>query len=215
MGLSLRRKNPTDELRRAALVALASALENQVQERRSKPRMSGVKALAAGAVIYTAGKVAFSNRDFLRDQLSGDGRGRDDEPEDDEYEEYDEPEDEEHDESEDEEYDEPEDEEYDEPEAEEDEEPEDDEYDEPRAEEDEEDDEEPSAEEDEPEDEDYEEPSAEEDEEPEDDEPSAEEDEEEEPQSRRRPSRAKRKPGRAPSLDLPPRPSRPRTPVRT
>ena len=94
MGL-LKRKSPTDELRRAAMIALVSALENQVQDRRSKPRMSGMKALATGAVIYTAGRAAFSNREFLRDQLAGDGRGRDDEDED-EY--YDEPEDEEYEE---------------------------------------------------------------------------------------------------------------------
>jgi hypothetical protein len=203
MGL-MRRKTASDELRRAALTALASALEQQAKQRGKsrKPKLTGVRALATGAVIYTAGRAAFANRELLRDQLSGDGRVRDEEDEQDEPVEEDEPRAEEQDQPEDEEYEEPsaeEDEDYEEPSAEEDEEPEDEQDEEPSAEEEEE----PSAEEDE----DYDEPSAEEEDDYE------EEEEEPQPPPRRKPTRSKR--DSAPSLELPSRPSRPRAPVKT
>ena len=215
MRLSTKRRASGDDVRKVVLAALATALDDRKEEAKKKPGLTGVRAVATGAVIYTAGRAAFSGGRFIKDRFGSDGRPDDDDrSEDEEYEdeEYDdEPRAEEDEEPEDEEYDdepraeedeEPEDEEYDEePRAEEDEEPEDEEYeDEPRAEEDEEPEDEeyedePRAEEDEePEDEEYEdEPRAEEEDEPEDEdyeEPEAEEDEDDyEEESPRRRSR--------------------------
>jgi hypothetical protein len=198
--MRLRRRSTSDEVRRVVLAAVASALENRAQESQRKPRLRGVRALAAGAVLYTAGKAVVGNRELLREQLGGDGarRDRDDEPvEDDEFED---------DEFEDEEPVEDDDEPLAERDEFEDEEPEDDE---PRAERDEPEDEEP-------EDEDYED----EDYDEEDEGPLAEEDEDfdeedEESATRRPPARPRRKRSEARSDDLPSRPSRSRAAVRT
>src|SRR5918992_1644817 len=152
MRLSTKRRTTSDDVRRVALAALATALDDRKEEAKKKPGLTGMRAVATGAVIYTAGKAAFGSRRFIREHLGSNTREEDEEyeePEAEEDEEYEEPRAEE-----DEEYEEPraeEDEEYEEPEAEEDE-----EYEEPRAEEDEE----PEAEEDEED----EEPRAEEDE---------------------------------------------------
>jgi hypothetical protein len=124
MRLLTRRKTPTEELKEAAIEALVNALDDD--KRAAKPGSKGVRAVAAGAVIYTAGRAAFKGQRFVREQLSSDTE--DDQAEDVEDEEetraYEEPEAEEY--EVDEEEDEPEAyEEDDEPEAfEEDEEPE-------------------------------------------------------------------------------------------
>ena len=210
MRLLTRRKTPTEELKDVAIEALINALDDD--KRAAKPGMTGVRALAAGAVIYAAGHAAFKGQRFVREQLSSDTD--DDQAEDLEDEEetraYEEPEGEEY--EVDEEDDEPE-------EVEDDEEPESYEEDaEPEeVEEDEEpetyeDDEEPEAYEDddeEPEEvEEDEEPEAyEDDEEPEayedDEEPEAYEDDEDEPDERKPMRRAARKKGAQPSLKLP------------
>src|ERR687895_160903 len=131
MRLSTKRRTTSDDVRRVALAALATALDDRKEEAKRKPGLTGVRAVATGAVIYTAGKAAFTSRRFIRDHLGSDARGKDEDEEaraeeDEDYEEAQAAEDE---------Y---EDEEYEEPRAEEDEEPEDEEYEEPRAEEDEE-----------------------------------------------------------------------------
>jgi hypothetical protein len=190
----LKHKPNADDVRRVALAALATALEDRKEEAKKKPGLTGVRAVATGAVLYTAGRAAFTGRRFVRDHFGSDGQGRERDDEADE-------------------------EEYDEPRAEEDEEYEDEEeYEEPRAEEDEEDeeqeeDEEPRAEEEDEEyedEEEYEEPRAEEEE---DDDYEESEPEEEEPPSRRPPSHAKRDPDEVPDVELPSRPSRSRAPV--
>ena len=65
-----RRKTPIEELKDAAIEALVTALDDD--KRAAKPRTKGVRALAAGAVIYTAGRAAFKGRHFVREQLSSD-----------------------------------------------------------------------------------------------------------------------------------------------
>ena len=65
-----RRKTPTEELKDAAIKALVNALDDD--KRAAKSGMKGVRALAAGAVIYTAGHAAFKGQRFVREQLSSD-----------------------------------------------------------------------------------------------------------------------------------------------
>ena len=70
MRLLTRRKTPTEELKDAAIEALVNALDDD--RRAAKPGTKGVRALAAGAVIYTAGRAAFKGQRFVREQLSSD-----------------------------------------------------------------------------------------------------------------------------------------------
>jgi hypothetical protein len=203
MRVPMKHKTTADDVRRVALAALATALEDSKQEAKKKPGLTGVRAVATGAVLYTAGRAAFTGRRFLRDRFGSNG-ARDEEEmvdgRDDDYDDEEEPEAAEDEDFEGEDDEEPaaeEDEDFEdaeeteeEPAAEEDEDFEDEETeDEPAAEEDEDfededEDEEPRAEEDEDFDEEEEteqEPAAEEDEdfedEDEDEEPAAEEDE--------------------------------------
>ena len=60
--------------------ALVAALDDGKDQARKKPGLTGMRAVATGAVLYTAGKAAFSGRRFINERL---GAG-DDEPEDDE-----------------------------------------------------------------------------------------------------------------------------------
>jgi len=80
------------DLRKVALGALAAALADGRDEVKEKKGLSGVRAVAAGAVLVTAGRAAYKGGRFVRDRMRDD-----DEPEayeDDEYEdeEYDDPE---------------------------------------------------------------------------------------------------------------------------
>ena len=143
-------KPNVDDVKRVAVAALVAALDDGKDTARKNPRLTGMRAVAAGAVLYTAGKAAFSGRRFINERLNqNDGEAPD---EDEAYEDDEEFEDDE------------------EPVAEEDEDFEEDEEEEPVAEEDEDfeedEEEEPVAEEDEDfeEDEEEEEPVAEEDE---------------------------------------------------
>ena len=70
MRLLTKRKTPTEELKAAAIAALVNALDDD--KRAVKPGTKGVRALAAGAVIYTAGHAAFKGQRFMREQLSSD-----------------------------------------------------------------------------------------------------------------------------------------------
>jgi hypothetical protein len=68
MRLRTRRKTPTEELKDAAIEALINALDDD-------ERAAGagtVRSLAAGAIIYTAGRAAFKGQRFVREQLSSD-----------------------------------------------------------------------------------------------------------------------------------------------
>ena len=70
MRLLTRRKTPTEVLKDAAIEALVNALDDD--KRAAKPATKGVRALAAGAVIYTAGQAAFKGQRFVREQLLSD-----------------------------------------------------------------------------------------------------------------------------------------------
>ena len=118
-------KPNADDVKRVAVAALVAALDDGKENAKKKPGLTGMRAVATGAVLYTAGKVAFNGRRFISERLQSD-----DEPEEDEA--YDDEEELEEDDEE--------------PLAEEDEDFEEDEEEEPVAEEDEE---EPVAEEDE------------------------------------------------------------------
>jgi hypothetical protein len=66
----------------------SGASPGRADQSRSKagPRLTGVRAVAAGAFLYTAGWAMFTGRRFLGEQLSSnqaddDKRGDDDEPE--------------------------------------------------------------------------------------------------------------------------------------
>ena len=208
MRLKKQQNTPADEIRRAVIAAAISALEDaqQNQGKAKKRRSLGAPAaLAAGAVLFTAGRAALEGGRYLRDRL---GPGRDG---DEDYEEYDE----------DELYDEPDaraDEDY-EPENREDDEEyyDEDEPDDRADEEDEYEEDEPEAGGDEGEDEEEppEEPKAEGDDEHEeaDEEPEAEE-AQPEPELRR-PKRAKKGTKRQPALELPSRSRRTRATART
>jgi len=215
----MKRKTTVDDVRDVVLSALADALDDGKQEAKKKPGLTGVRAVATGAVLYTAGRAAVAGRRFYRDRFGADANGAEEQEDDgpdaeaesDEEEYVDEDDDEPRAEEEDEE-----------PTAEEDD-------DEPQAESDEdefadEDEEEPTAEEDDDEptaEEDDDEPEAGSDEdefadEEDDDEPTAEEDDEEpEGSSADRPPVHDSNGHEAVDSDLPPRPSRPRKPIKT
>jgi hypothetical protein len=201
MKLKPKRKTTADEVRRVALAALISALDEGKQEvTKTKSGLTPVRAVATGAAVYTAGRAAYRSQRFVREQLANlRNHDRDDE-EPEAEEEFDEEEDLE------------EDEEQEQPEARKDE---GDEEDDDRG------DDGGPTDEDEPEPDrgpegsDEAEPEAEEDSgEPEADDRDDVEDEERPPTPDLRPvRRAARKKGKQPSLSLPERPSRSRSPV--
>src|ERR671916_204168 len=121
MRLSTKRRTTSDDVRRVALAALATALDDRKEEAKKKPGLTGMRAVATGAVIYTAGKAAFGSRRFIREHLGSNSRDED-EPraeEDEEPEEEEEDYEEEPRAEEDEDYEEPEEEPEEEPRAEE------------------------------------------------------------------------------------------------
>jgi hypothetical protein len=138
-------KPSADDVKRVAVAALVAALDDSKEKARKKPGLTGVRAVATGAVLYTAGRAVIGGRRFIREHMNGtddgeaEAEGDDGDYEDEPRDEADEDFDEEDEGSEDEPRAE-DDEDFDdeEPEAEEDEDFEDDDYDdEPRAEDDE------------------------------------------------------------------------------
>ena len=124
---SAKRTSTADDVKKVLLTALIAALEDQKATKKPRRGITGVRALATGAVLYTAGRAGSK---LLTDRVQSGSDGRDDEDEDERYEdeEYDdEPEAEEEPAAEADADEEREDEEYEEPEAEYDE---DEEYDE-------------------------------------------------------------------------------------
>src|SRR3954452_6931332 len=67
MNVSTRRRTTAEDVRRVALAALATALEDGKQEAKAKPGLTGMRAVATGAVLYTAGRAAFAGRRFVRE----------------------------------------------------------------------------------------------------------------------------------------------------
>ena len=79
-------KSTADDVRRVALAALAAALEDRWTDSRSKPGRTGLRAVATGAVLYTAGRAVYSGRHLILERL-GDGAVDEDDREDEEYDE--------------------------------------------------------------------------------------------------------------------------------
>jgi hypothetical protein len=75
-------KPNAEDVKRVAVAALVAALDDGKEQARKNPRMTGMRAVATGAVLYTAGKAAFSGRRFISERLMN----RDEEPEDEGYE---------------------------------------------------------------------------------------------------------------------------------
>jgi len=75
-------KPNVDDVKRVAVAALVAALDDSKDHARKNPRLTGVRAVATGAVLYTAGKAALNGRRFINERLRSDGSGE--EPEDDE-----------------------------------------------------------------------------------------------------------------------------------
>src|ERR1041385_5822345 len=78
MRMPMKQKPSADDVRRVALAALAAALEDGKEEAKKKPGMTGVRAVATGAVIYTAGGPASTGSRFIKDRFGSDGEARDD-----------------------------------------------------------------------------------------------------------------------------------------
>src|SRR5262245_18991185 len=96
MGLRKKQPSATDELRKVAIAALISALQDAAQSSQPKEksgrRLGGIRTVAAGGVLFTAGKAALdSGRVLLRERVASEPRDED-EYDDEEYgeEEYDE-----------------------------------------------------------------------------------------------------------------------------
>jgi len=77
-------KPNAEDVKRVAVAALVAALDDGKEKARKNPRLTGMRAVATGAVLYTAGKAAYSGRRFISEHLNRDG-----EPEDEAYQEDD------------------------------------------------------------------------------------------------------------------------------
>ena len=75
-------KPNAEDVKRVAVAALVAALDDNKEKARKNPRLTGMRAVATGAVLYTAGKAAFSGRRFISERLNRD----EEEPEDEVYE---------------------------------------------------------------------------------------------------------------------------------
>ena len=69
-------KPKAEDVKRVAVAALMAALDDGKDQARKKPGLTGVRAVATGAVLYTAGKAALTGRRFISERL----RGEDDVP---------------------------------------------------------------------------------------------------------------------------------------
>ena len=82
-------KPNADDVKRVAVAALVAALDDSKEHARKNPRLTGVRAVATGAVLYTAGKAALNGRRFVNEHLrNGSGEPEED---DDVYEDDDDP----------------------------------------------------------------------------------------------------------------------------
>ena len=68
----MKRKTTADDVKRVAMAALASALEESRREVRKNPRLTGVRAVATGAVLYTTGRAVFKGRQFIQERFGSD-----------------------------------------------------------------------------------------------------------------------------------------------
>jgi hypothetical protein len=84
MRLSTKHKTTAEDVRRVLLAAVADALDEGKHEAKQRPGLTGVRAVATGAVIYTAGRAAFAGRRFYRDHFVTDHESRERDEDDDE-----------------------------------------------------------------------------------------------------------------------------------
>jgi hypothetical protein len=69
MTLLMRDKSPIEQLKHAAIEAAVRALDDEKASSKDKPALTGVRAVATGAVLYTAGHAAFKAHRLLREQF--------------------------------------------------------------------------------------------------------------------------------------------------
>ena len=79
-------KPNADDVKRVAVAALVAALDDGKENAKKKPGLTGMRAVATGAVLYTAGKVAFNGRRFISERLQSDNESEEDEAYDDDEE---------------------------------------------------------------------------------------------------------------------------------
>jgi hypothetical protein len=68
----MKAKTKPRHVRQAIFSALADALDDGTQEVREKPGLTGARAVATGAVLYTAGRAALAGRRFYDDRFGAD-----------------------------------------------------------------------------------------------------------------------------------------------
>src|SRR5918999_29915 len=81
-----RSSSPID-VRQVLMAALASALEDGKHVKDEKKGLTGVRSVATGAALVTAGRAAYKGSQLIRERLQGDGQESDQEYEDEDYEE--------------------------------------------------------------------------------------------------------------------------------
>ena len=64
----MRRTTTADDVRQVILSAVADALDDGRHEVGGKPGLGGVRAVATGAVLYTAGRAAVAGRRLYRER---------------------------------------------------------------------------------------------------------------------------------------------------
>src|SRR3954447_16186010 len=64
-------KPSADDVKRVAVAALVAALDDNKEKARKNPRMTGMRAMATGAVLYTAGRAVLGGRRFINERLNG------------------------------------------------------------------------------------------------------------------------------------------------
>jgi hypothetical protein len=62
-------KPSADDVKRVAVAALVAALDDGKDQAKKKPGLTGMRAVATGAVLYTAGKAAYNGRRFINERL--------------------------------------------------------------------------------------------------------------------------------------------------
>jgi hypothetical protein len=64
-------KPSADDVKRVAVAALVAALDDGKEKARKKPGLTGVRAMATGAVLYTGARAVIGGRRFISDRLNG------------------------------------------------------------------------------------------------------------------------------------------------
>src|SRR3954465_15381520 len=64
-------KPNADDVKRVAVAALVAALDDSKEKARKNPRLTGARAVATGALPYTAARAVRGGRPFTRDPVGG------------------------------------------------------------------------------------------------------------------------------------------------